>query len=507
MQKSLLNVRINMICYFVSLAVAFFTRKVFLDYLGTHFIGFTTTLQSLLGFLNLAELGVGTAIGYLLYKPIFDGDKAKINEIISVFGYIYRWIGRIILGVGIVISFFLPLIFPDTPFSWGIIYLGFYAYLFASLLSYFVNYRMVLLSADQRNYIVTGYFQLTSTIKIIVQVVLAIYLTNFCVYLLIEVLFGIINSSILNYKINKTYPWLESDVKQGRKLFKKYPEIGTYVKQLFVHKIGGFVQFQLSPFMIYSFVSLPVVALYGNYTLVTQRMQSFVNGTLDSVGAGIGSLISEGNRDKIYETYKELFSVRLFVAITIATSIYHLVSPFIAVWLGSEYILPNTVVFLIALQAFMALLRGTTDQFLHGYGLFYDIWAPLTESALFVVFSIIGGLYGGLAGVLAGPLVSTLVIIHIWKPYFLYHKGFKRPFIGYTLNILLLVPLILVYFVTVELADMIIPYESAYEGWVNWITASIVYVVLYGIISFAMLYAISPGMRRFVLRFVKSKKV
>lgn len=140
-KKSLLNARVNLICYFLSLVVAFFTRKVFLDRLGTEFIGLTGTLQSLLGFLNLAELGVASAIGYVLYKPIFDDNKEKINEIISVCGYIYRWIGFVILGAGIILSAFLPWIFPDTTFSLGVVYVGFYSFLGASMLGYFVNYK------------------------------------------------------------------------------------------------------------------------------------------------------------------------------------------------------------------------------------------------------------------------------------------------------------------------------------------------------------------------------
>ena len=121
-KKTLLNVRVNLICYMFSVIVLFFTRGILLENLGTEFIGLTGTLQSLLGFLNLAELGVGTAIGYVLYKPIFDDDKVKINEIISVFGYLYRCIGLVILGAGIILSAFLPWIFPDTTFSWGVIY-------------------------------------------------------------------------------------------------------------------------------------------------------------------------------------------------------------------------------------------------------------------------------------------------------------------------------------------------------------------------------------------------
>ena len=85
-KKSIVNARMNLICYFLTLVVAFFTRKTLLDYLGTEFLGLTGTLGSLLSFLNLAELGIGSAIAYVLYKPLFECDESKINEIISVLG-------------------------------------------------------------------------------------------------------------------------------------------------------------------------------------------------------------------------------------------------------------------------------------------------------------------------------------------------------------------------------------------------------------------------------------
>ena len=120
-RKSLLNARVNLIFYFLTLALSFFSRKIFLDTLGADFVGLTGTLQNLLGFLNLAELGIGSAIGYVLYKPLFDHDETKINEIISVFGYLYRWIGKIILIAGCILACFLPLIFPNTEFELGLI--------------------------------------------------------------------------------------------------------------------------------------------------------------------------------------------------------------------------------------------------------------------------------------------------------------------------------------------------------------------------------------------------
>lgn len=506
-KKSFLNARMNLICYMASLLVAFFTRKVFLDQLGTEFIGLTGTLQSLLGFLNLAELGVGTAIGYVLYKPIFDDDKSKINEIISVFGYLYRCIGLVILGAGIILSAFLPWIFPDTTFSWGVIYFGFYAFLASSMLGYFVNYRMTLLAADQKNYIVTGYFQATTTTKVILQMILAIYIQSFYLYLAIEIVFGIINSIILNIRINKTYPWLESDIKLGKQLFKKYPEIGKYVKQLFIHKIASFVQWQITPFLIYTYVSLPIVALYGNYTIITQKVQGFITGILDSTSAGVGNLISEGNKGKIYATYKELFAVRFLVAGVLTACVYHLCNPFISVWLGSEYPLSSLILLLISVQFFLAVFRGTTDQFLFGYGLFYDVWAPAVEAIIFIASAMIGGSLWGLPGVLCGPLVSTIVIVYLWKPYFLFSKGFEMSVFHYfKLFAIHLIGIFAAFLGAEWLSDKVYSPTILAETWMNWILGSLLFTALMAISSFVILYTFSSGLRSFIHRFIKKKQ-
>ena len=61
-RKSLLNARVNLIFYFLTLALSFFSRKIFLDTLGADFVGLTGTLQNLLGFLNLAELGIAVLL-------------------------------------------------------------------------------------------------------------------------------------------------------------------------------------------------------------------------------------------------------------------------------------------------------------------------------------------------------------------------------------------------------------------------------------------------------------
>ena len=492
----MLNAKINLICYFASFITAFFTRKILLDHLGTEFIGFTGTVGSLLSFLNLAELGIGTAVGYVLYKPIADGDKFKINEVISVLGYLYRIIGLAILSLGIIGSLFLPLIFNDTTIPLGVIYFAFYAYLASSLLGYFANYRATLLSADQRNYIVTGYFQATTTGKVILQMTFAIYFKSFIIYLSVELFFGIINSIILNWKINKTYPWLKSDIKCGHLLLKKYPEIIKYIKQIFAHKVGWVIQAQLSPILIYYFASLPIVALYTNYTLLTQRIESLISATINSAGAAIGNLIAEGNKENTLKVFKELLALRMFITTIVTACIYEFLPQFIELWLGKQYILGNATGTLIAILCGLNITRGAIDQFNHAFGLYGDIWAPYIECTITIVFAIIGGQAWGLPGILLGSLISTITINYIWKPYYLFSRGFKKNCIIYwRIFITHLIIATMAYIISIYFYDYIIkPFISA-TGWIGLIIEGALYLLTIALVNFAGFFITSKGFR------------
>lgn len=430
-KKSLLNARVNLIFYFLTLILSFFSRKIFLDCLGADFVGLTTTLQNLLGFLNLAELGIGSAIGYVLYKPLFEHDQQKINEIISVFGYLYQWIGLIILGAGLILGGFLPLIFPSTSFEMGIIYFAYFSFLTSSLIGYFANYKQTLLGADQKNYVVTAYFQTANIVKTLIQMASAYYTGSYYLWVIIELTFGIIYSIILNWKIRQVYPWLKSEVRQGKQLFKKYPEVMRYTKQLFVHQISSFAQFQTTPFFIYTFVSLKTVAFYGNYTLIVDKLCQLMNTVLGSTSAGVGNMIAEGNRVKTVHVFWEITTLRFIAGGFIFFSLYVLLDPFISLWLGDSYILGQSVLILLLIKVYTQIISGSTGQFIYGYGLFYDTWAPVVQTAIMIVFSIIGGFLWGLNGIIVANIVSIFSIMGIWKPCFLFRKGFQLSIIKY----------------------------------------------------------------------------
>lgn len=501
-KKSLLNARVNLIFYFLTLALSFFSRKIFLDCLGADFVGLTGTLQNLLCFLNLAELGIGSAIGYVLYKPLFDHDEAKINEIISVFGYLYRWIGRIILGAGCILACFLPLIFPDTQFELGIIFFAYFAFLASSLIGYFANYKQTLLGADQKNYVITAYFQTATIAKTLIQMVSAYYTGSYYLWVVIELAFGIIYSFILNWKINQVYPWLRSEVKQGKLLFKKYPEVMKYTKQLFVHQISSFFQFQTTPFFVYTFVSLQTVAFYGNYTIITDKIFQLINTVMGSTMAGVGNLIAEGNNTKIKNVFWELMFIRFWIAGAIVFCLYFLLEPFIVLWIGKIYLLPKIILILILIRILLQLTSDTLGEFIYGYGLFSDVWAPVVQCILFVTVAIIGGFYLGLKGILLAPIISFFIIRGIWKPYFLYKKGFKLPVWMYWINyIKYLCILLLSFYISYIIISHIMNSNSNFD-FIELILYALSNFVCYSVISTILYLVFTQSARSVITRFL-----
>lgn len=500
-KKGLLNARISIVFYALVLIVSFFSRKIFLDTLGHDFVGLTSTLQNLLQFLNLAELGIGIAISGVLYKPLFDNDQCRINEVISVFGYLYSRIGYIILATGVVLACLLPIIYPNTRFDYPIIYLAYSAFLFSSLIGYFVNYKQTLLGADQRNYIIVASYQTVNIIRTLAQMGVAYFTGNYYMWIVLEVVFGIIYAVVLNWQIKKTYPWLNSEVSKGRLLLKQYPEVIRYTKQLFIQKISYVVQYQTVPILTYAFASLQVVAFYGNYTIIIDKIGQFINTFLESTGAGVGNLIASGDNQKIKRVFWELISLRYFIAGIVCFGIYSCTESFISLWLGSEYLLSKTILCLICLNLLIGYTRGGVMQFLQGYRLFSDVWAPIVEIIINITVACIGGHYLGLLGVLLGGIISQLLIVCIWKPYFLFSRAFKESVLYYWKNIILNIFAITSPMILLTYLRMAFFSEVVIDSYIIWIIFSIAIVGCYSIITLFLMLLLTEGMRDSINRF------
>lgn len=500
--KSIKNSLVALAFYFINLVLQFFSRKVFLDYLGAEILGLNTTATNLLQFLNLAELGIGSAIACTLYKPLLEKDTVAINEIVSLQGWLYRRIAWIVIVGSLVLMAFFPWIFAKMPLPLWYAYASFGVLLVSALLSYFVNYKQIVLSADQKEYKIQYSYKASMLVKLLCQIVAIRFLDHGYVWwLVLEVVFAVVASIALNRVIDRTYPHLKTNLLMGRELARKYPDILTKIKQLFFHKIGGFALTQTSPIIIYAYTTLTVVAFYGNYMLVILGIQTLMIAIFNSMNAGVGNLVAEGDRKRILSVFEELFSVRFLFTCVMCFGVFMLTPSFITLWIGKEYVLDSMTLLLMTAILFINLSRTTVDAYINSYGLFGDIWAPVTEASINIGMSVLLGYFFGLHGVLLGVLISLLIVVFCWKPWFLFCKGLRLPLRIYVVMYVkhLIASMVCSFFVY-YISDYIPfrPEDRFFSFFFYGITVMLIFML--SIVS--ILYHIGQGLRHFARRIV-----
>lgn len=497
--KCITNSKFAFLYYFANLLLGFVSRKVFIDYVGVEVLGLNQTAQNLLGFLNLAELGIGSAIAFTLYKPLADNDQKSLNEIVTVQGYLYRKIAYFVGMGGIIMMFFFPWIFEKAELPLWYAYTSFGVFLYSSLLTYFVNYKQILLSASQQEYLITKSYHFVMLAKSAIQILAMMYLPYpYVTWLVLQVIFATLASWNLNRTISKTFPELKVNLSEGKLLMKKYHTIITKVKQLFFHAIGGFVLTQTSSIIIYGFTTLTMVAIYGNYMLIANCIRMLFNAVFTSVTAGIGNLVAEGNKKRMIEVFEELFSSRFLIITSFLYCFLVMSNSFMVLWVGPEFVLDMPTVWVIVGTMYIILSRTTVDAYLSATGLFQDIWAPIAEAVLNIGLSVLLGYLFGITGVLSGVFLSIFFVIFIWKPIFLFRSGLKVSLWIYIRMYMKHVAALLIAYVSSEIIFSCV--QIPVDTYFVWGISAIAHYISFTLILFILLYLTSQGMRDFISR-------
>ena len=424
--RSVMNVKVGLLFYILSLFLAFFSRKVFLDCLGAEFIGLTGMLMNIMSFLSVAELGIGTSIVYFLYKPLQEDNHKKINEVMSMLAYLYRCIGFIIGGIGLMVSLFFPWWFSHLSTGLPLVYFAFYSFLASSMAGYIFNYKQLLVGANQKQYMVNAYFQTIGIVQSLTQILLAYYYRNLYLWVVVGLFFTILGIIVFNYRIRQLYPWLKINVTEGKTNLKQYPEVLMKTRQIFVQKIKDFILYRSDEILVGAFVSVIQVAFYGNYTIITSKLNFLVNILSDGMNAGVGNLVAEGNDQNIMKVFWELTAIRFFITGIVVFGLLLFLQPFVTCWFGPQYRLSDLIVYLLIFNIFIFLSRGVVENYISAHGLFSDVWASWAELALNICITLCLAPFYGIVGILTGKIISVFFIAVFWKPYFLFSRGLKK---------------------------------------------------------------------------------
>ncbi len=504
--KSIKNSTVAMVYYIATLLLQFISRKVFLDYLGTEILGLNTTVVNLIQFLNLAELGITQAVSFTLYKPLKDNDYKSINEIVTLQGHLYKRVAVFIIAGACILMAFFPMIFQKADLPIWYAYASFLVLLFSTLLGYFVNYKQVVLTASQQDYKVAYSYRTVLLIKIVAQIaVMQIFPYPYIWWLVLEFFFAIVASISISKMTSRTFPRLCIGGYRFGDLRRKYPIFITKVKQMFFHKVVGVVILQSSPFIIYAFTTLTLVAIYGNYMILIQGATLLFQTIFNSVGAGIGNLVTDCDDEKAFSVFNELFSVRFFLLMLISTTIVLYSKAFISLWIGGEYIMEDTTVILMVAIMFFTLIRTTWDSFLMAYGMVNDIFSPITEGILNIGLSILLGYFYGLNGILSGCLISLVVIGVGWRPLFLFHwrlRGFYGKFLFASLkHVVLTAAMLIIGYMLLDNTDVFIA-----KSWISLVCKMSIFVIVSALLYGGLLCVFQCGLKTFMYRMIELSK-
>ena len=301
-KNTIRNVKTGAIVQMINKIMAFVVRTVFIKMLNTEYLGVNGLFTNVLTILSFAELGIGTAIIFNMYKPVAENDKEKIKSLMKLYKKSYNMIGIIVFILGLCVIPFMNIIIKDVPNIKENLIVIYLLFLFNTASSYFFTYKKSIIYAHQKQCIIDNIDSIFYLTKSILEIIFLMLTKNFIVYLIIQILGTFIENIIIAIKADKMYPYLkEKDVKQLSKSESK--NIFENVKSLVIYKFGGVIMNGTDNILISSLVNVSTVGLSSNYTLIINSIKAIIVSALNGVTASVGNLNAVGKpkqKEKVF---------------------------------------------------------------------------------------------------------------------------------------------------------------------------------------------------------------
>lgn len=410
--------------------IPFIIRTVMIYSLGMEYVGLNSLFTSILHVLNLAEMGVGNAMVYSMYKPIAEDDNDKINRLLNLYKTYYRFIGIIILAGGLIIIPILPkLIKSDMPPGINL-YIIYSLTLATTVLSYWLfSYRTSLLTAHQRNDI---YFKIqigVFSIQNLLQIFSLAVLKNYYIFLVA----GLLGQAITNITILVVTNRMFANFKPlGQIPLEEKKEINHRIGDLFTAKLGGTVTNSADAVVISAFLGLAILAKYNNYFLVLTALFGFMTIIFQSCLAGIGNSLVVETPEKNYADFNMLSMILLWIIGLATAFLLCLYQPFMRLWVHKENMLSNSYVIVLCIYFYVYEAPLIWATYKDAGGIWHeDRFRPLVVTIVNLGLNLLTVQFWGLYGVLLSTVVSYLFVGMPWMLHNIFKCLFHRNPIQY----------------------------------------------------------------------------
>lgn len=477
------NMSVSLISQALMLFLNFFMRTVFIRTLGVDYLGVNGLFSGVLTVLSFAELGIGNAIIFNLYKPLAYHDEERLCSLMALYKKIYRVIFGIVLGVGLAIIPFLPLIIkgdPDIDENLIVIYLF---YLANTAISYLYIYKQSIIQADQKKYVVTTIITTAHIIKVAVQIVVLLFFHDFITYLIIQLLSTIGGNIYCSHVANKQYPFINNRPKPiGRDESKR---IFTDIKSMAAYKFGSIILNSSDNIIISAMVSITTVGLVSNYSMLYGACGNILRSVTSAFTASIGNMNAVGTEEQKYNVFNKVLLITAWIYGMAAVGLVVISKCFIGVWIGNEFVLDTWIVIAIIAEFYVAGIHTVESHYRVTMGFFVKgRLAPVVAAILNVVLSVVFCKIMGVIGVFFATTVSRVLVLGTVDSIIIYRDGFRRsPLIYFVKNFGYLTLFIMIGLMSAWLVSFI-----KFGNWFDVIVQIIVVLSVYNLIMTAVFY-------------------
>lgn len=360
-KNSIINLITAIIGQLFGVIISFVSRIFFIKYLGAEYLGIDGLFTNILTILSLAELGVGSAMTFSLYKPIAEENKEKIKSLMNLYKISYRIIGIIVIILGACMLPFYRNLMDEVP-NINNLNIIFMLFVLNTAISYFYAYKKSLIICNQKKFITTIVKYTTYFLMNLMQIVILAVTHNYILFLICQIAFILIENICNSIIANKMYPYLREknieklDVEEKKK-------IKNNVFAMLFHKIGSVVVNSTDSIIISKYIGLVAVGIYSNYYMITNALVIITNQIFDAIVASIGNLGTTNDTKKINGVFDRIFFLNYWVFGMLASAMAVVMNDFITIWVGEEFVFDIYTTYIIIISFYLRGMRKSCITF------------------------------------------------------------------------------------------------------------------------------------------------
>lgn len=469
------------VSYLVVGLLILYVRKLFVEYLPIELLGVESLFVDIVTILSVAEMGLSTIVSYGLYKELANKNETEINILMNIFKVMYCIIGIIIFMISIVIFFFLPKLITANNIPWIYIQIVYIVQIGTILSSYFLAYKRIILTCDQKDYICIKYDTICNCIVNIIRLIAIIFFKNYIFYIVIGLLFNIIANIIISKKVNKIYPFIHS-IKITKEEIKKR-RLFNDVKNFLIQRLSFILYMGIDSILITFCLGLNFSGLVANYTLIHSKIYALIFRLLQGIIPTVGNIIYSEDKERTYKIYKTLDMGYFLFAGYIACIYMVAFQSFVSLFFGKEFLLDDRYVIALAFNIFISMQFENAYNFRKTFGMFEQDRVYIIIAAFIkIVLSIICMKYFGIVGIVIGTIIGFIFIAYA-RIQFVFRIIFKSSMKKYLIQHIIISIMVIG---CVLLVVSIIKYINFSIGYINLLLECLLSILLltglYGLI-------------------------